>query len=130
MRKSPRAKPLDNPAFSDQNESIQAEEGISESIKDHHSPNKTLASYNGPSSLSKKDWNSLPKVQFAGTEYGSYCSLNSFLQDPEIVSADLLSQDFTGLGFNISGNMREGIYIDEVRNRGPAKESGKLRAGK
>ncbi|XP_029642970.1 uncharacterized protein LOC115217417 isoform X2 [Octopus sinensis] len=89
MRKSPRGKPLDNPAFSDNIDSIQVDEGVSESIKDHHSPN----------------------------------------MEPEVISADLLSQDFTGLGFNISGNMRNGIYIDEVRNRGPAKESGKLKAG-
>ncbi|KAF7284970.1 hypothetical protein GWI33_012751 [Rhynchophorus ferrugineus] len=41
----------------------------------------------------------------------------------------LKSQDFTGLGFNICGNMREGIYIRDILHRGPAFESGKLSPG-
>lgn len=41
----------------------------------------------------------------------------------------LKSQDFTGLGFNICGNMREGIYIKDILHRGPAFESKKLSSG-
>nr|XP_008191645.2 PREDICTED: LOW QUALITY PROTEIN: uncharacterized protein LOC103312116 [Tribolium castaneum] len=41
----------------------------------------------------------------------------------------LRSHDFTGLGFNICGNMKEGIYIKDVLHRGPASESGKLNPG-
>ena len=31
--------------------------------------------------------------------------------------------DFTGLGFNICGNMRDGIFVKDVMQRGPAAES-------
>ena len=41
----------------------------------------------------------------------------------------LQSQDIIGLGFNISGNMRDGIYVSQVQNRGPAIESGKIKVG-
>lgn len=42
----------------------------------------------------------------------------------------LTSQDFIGLGFNIAGSMRDGIFVSQVHNRGPAKESGKFKVGK
>lgn len=42
---------------------------------------------------------------------------------------ELKSQDFTGLGFTICGNMKEGIYIRDILHRGPAFESGKLNPG-
>jgi hypothetical protein len=42
----------------------------------------------------------------------------------------LTSQDFIGLGFNIAGSMRDGIFVSQVHNRGPAKESGKFQVGK
>ncbi|KAL1457672.1 hypothetical protein WDU94_007877, partial [Cyamophila willieti] len=41
----------------------------------------------------------------------------------------LRSHDFTGLGFNIYGNMRDGIYIKDVSHRGPAMESGRIQPG-
>ncbi|XP_076318356.1 uncharacterized protein LOC143229638 isoform X2 [Tachypleus tridentatus] len=41
----------------------------------------------------------------------------------------LRGHDFTGLGFNICGNMRDGIFVKDVLNRGPANESGKIKAG-
>ncbi len=41
----------------------------------------------------------------------------------------LKSQDFTGLGFNIHGNMRDGIFIKEVLSSGPARDSGKIQPG-
>lgn len=47
--------------------------------------------------------------------------------DVKIVA--LRSHDFTGLGFNICGNMKEGIYIKDLLHRGPALESGKLHTG-
>lgn len=52
------------------------------------------------------------------------------VQGPEMVSVWLQSQDIIGLGFNISGNMRDGIYVSQVHNRGPAVESGKIKVGK
>lgn len=41
----------------------------------------------------------------------------------------LRSHDFTGLGFNVNGNMRDGIYIKDVLQKGPASASGKLNPG-
>lgn len=42
----------------------------------------------------------------------------------------LRGHDFTGLGFNVTGNMRDGIFIKDILNRGPAFESGKIAQGK
>lgn len=50
-------------------------------------------------------------------------------QTEEIKIVSLKSHDFTGLGFNIYGNMRDGIFIKDILHRGPASESGKLNPG-
>ena len=42
----------------------------------------------------------------------------------------LQSQDIIGLGFNICGNLRDGIFVSQVHNRGPASESGLIKPGK
>ncbi|XP_054720971.1 nascent polypeptide-associated complex subunit alpha, muscle-specific form-like [Uloborus diversus] len=47
----------------------------------------------------------------------------------ERVTVPLRGHDFTGLGFNICGNMRDGIFVKDVLHRGPASESGKIKAG-
>ncbi|KAH1008596.1 uncharacterized protein LOC125505585 [Dendroctonus ponderosae] len=54
---------------------------------------------------------------------------DSALQSNEVKVVELKSQDFTGLGFTICGNMKEGIYIRDILHRGPAFESGKLNPG-
>ncbi|KAB0792436.1 hypothetical protein PPYR_14395 [Photinus pyralis] len=54
---------------------------------------------------------------------------DSISQIDEIHTVLLKSQDFTGLGFNIHGNMRDGIFIRDILHRGPALESGKLNPG-
>ncbi|XP_014468922.1 PREDICTED: uncharacterized protein LOC106741420 [Dinoponera quadriceps] len=41
----------------------------------------------------------------------------------------LRSRDFTGLGFNVCGNMREGIFVKDLLHRGPASESGLIHPG-
>ncbi|XP_011300106.1 uncharacterized protein [Fopius arisanus] len=41
----------------------------------------------------------------------------------------LRSRDFTGLGFNVCGNMREGIFVKDLLHRGPASESGRINPG-
>ncbi|XP_015795273.1 uncharacterized protein LOC107371642 [Tetranychus urticae] len=48
---------------------------------------------------------------------------------PEQVRVQMTGHDFTGLGFNIAGNMRDGIFIKDVLTRGPANESGLIKAG-
>ena len=56
--------------------------------------------------------------------------MSTVFQEPDIVSVWLQSQDFIGLGFNIAGSMRDGIFVSQVHNRGPAIESGKFKVGK
>jgi|688.fasta_scaffold673973_2 hypothetical protein len=51
------------------------------------------------------------------------------MKEPERVSVQLRGHDFTGLGFNVTGNMRDGIFIKDISNRGPAFESGKIAQG-
>ena len=51
-------------------------------------------------------------------------------QEPERTIVSLRGHDFTGLGFNICGNMRDGILVKDVLHRGPASESGLIKAGK
>lgn len=41
----------------------------------------------------------------------------------------LKSRDFTGLGFSICGNMRDGIYVKDLLHHGPASETGRIKAG-
>lgn len=41
----------------------------------------------------------------------------------------LRSRDFTGLGFNVCGNMLEGIFVKDLLHRGPASESGRIHPG-
>lgn len=55
---------------------------------------------------------------------------DSFIRvKPERLEVELIGRDFTGLGFNLCGNMKDGIFIKDVLNRGPANESGKVKAG-
>ncbi|RZF36421.1 hypothetical protein LSTR_LSTR010841 [Laodelphax striatellus] len=55
---------------------------------------------------------------------------DSFLRQPNVMNVvPLRSHDFTGLGFNICGNMRDGIFVKDVLHRGPASESGRIVPG-
>ncbi|CAG2176394.1 unnamed protein product, partial [Oppiella nova] len=47
----------------------------------------------------------------------------------ERLEVELIGHDFTGLGFNICGNMRDGIFVKDVLHRGPANESKLVKAG-
>ncbi|XP_035227028.1 uncharacterized protein LOC118199314 [Stegodyphus dumicola] len=49
--------------------------------------------------------------------------------EPVRTTVALRGHDFTGLGFNICGNMRDGILVKDVLHRGPASESGLIKAG-
>ncbi|XP_041352927.1 uncharacterized protein LOC121371248 [Gigantopelta aegis] len=81
----------------------------------------------------RKTWTSLPRPDIPGIQrQGSLGSLDENIlstMDPDIIGVWLHSQDFIGLGFNISGNMRDGIFVSQVHNRGPAIESGKVNVG-
>ncbi|GJQ78745.1 hypothetical protein Trydic_g2779 [Trypoxylus dichotomus] len=54
---------------------------------------------------------------------------DSVLNEGEVKVVSLRSHDFTGLGFSICGNMRDGIYIKDILHHGPASECGKLNPG-
>ncbi|XP_022329422.2 uncharacterized protein LOC111128213 [Crassostrea virginica] len=86
----------------------------------HSSENRASPPRKSWSPSSKSDL--LPKP-------GSHGSLDDLCMDPEIASCWLHSQDFVGLGFNIAGSMRDGIFVSQVHNRGPAVESGIFRVG-
>ncbi|XP_043482855.1 uncharacterized protein LOC122511569 isoform X1 [Leptopilina heterotoma] len=47
----------------------------------------------------------------------------------KVSCVSLRSRDFTGLGFNVCGNMREGIFVKDLLHRGPASESGRIHPG-
>lgn len=80
------------------------------------------------SSSPKKSWSPISKSDLP-PKPGSHGSLDDLCMDPEITSTWLHSQDFIGLGFNIAGSMRDGIFVSQVHNRGPAVESGKVHVG-
>lgn len=86
-----------------------------------------------PRDLEKKTWSSLPSSDglYGRGRKASTGSLdrNNYTGDDGLVEVWLTSQDFIGLGFNIAGSMRDGIFVSQVHNRGPAKESGKFKAG-
>ncbi|OWF54335.1 uncharacterized protein LOC110445247 [Mizuhopecten yessoensis] len=125
---------VSNPAFSDVDISL-AEEGVSYlQCKEYKgSPVKPkVPQTNGGKETSKKNWASLPVGDVPGLQRnGSVGSLDDGLMsmDPEVTSVWLQSQDFIGLGFNIAGSMRDGIFVSQVHNRGPAIESGKFKVG-
>ena len=52
-----------------------------------------------------------------------------WFQEPEVISVLLESRDMIGLGFDICGSMRDGIYVSQVHNRGPAIETGLIKIG-
>ncbi|XP_060067560.1 uncharacterized protein LOC132547778 [Ylistrum balloti] len=125
---------VSNPAFSDIDVSL-AEEGVSYvQCKEYKGspPKQKLPQTNGGKDTSKKYWVSLPSGNASGLKRnGSVGSLDDGLMsmDPEVTSVWLQSQDFIGLGFNIAGSMRDGIFVSQVHNRGPAIESGKFKVG-
>ncbi|KAK2168396.1 hypothetical protein LSH36_17g09024 [Paralvinella palmiformis] len=49
--------------------------------------------------------------------------------DSNIIVVPLLSQDIMGLGFNVDGNMKEGIFVSKLHKRGPAHDTGLISVG-
>lgn len=83
----------------------------------------------------KKTWSSLPgdRNLYRTSRRRSSCGpldRNTYPSGADdTTEVWLTSQDFIGLGFNIAGSMRDGIFVSQVHNRGPAKESGKFAIG-
>ena len=42
----------------------------------------------------------------------------------------LHATDFAGLGFTVAGTLRDGIYVKDLLNKGPAALSGRVKPGK
>ncbi|XP_063429617.1 uncharacterized protein LOC134712218 [Mytilus trossulus] len=128
-----------NPGFNDSDipaDISLAEEGVGGYIQcqEYTSPAKKKSPKSsigeGPS---HKPWSSLPTSDIPPgiQRNGSVGSFDDtfFGVDPEVSSVWLQSQDFIGLGFNIAGSMRDGIFVSQVHNRGPAVESGQFKVG-
>ena len=47
-----------------------------------------------------------------------------------MVVVPLHSQDTMGLGFNVNGNLKEGIFVSKIHKRGPTHETGLISLGK
>nr|XP_023030440.1 uncharacterized protein LOC111518268 isoform X2 [Leptinotarsa decemlineata] len=82
------------------------------------------------SEASKSKWSKWSPLSALTTKSEKRKTLDDMaLEENEAKVVALRGHDFTGLGFNICGNMKEGIYIKDVLHRGPAFESGKLSPG-
>ncbi|XP_045175048.2 uncharacterized protein LOC123536170 [Mercenaria mercenaria] len=116
-----------NPAFD-----VESGEGTPghESSREYKHGKNTYV-YGQERDLAKKTWSSLPPSDLPDVRQrkSSLGSLDKFISDNNREEVWLTSQDFIGLGFNIAGSMRDGIFVSQVHNRGPAKESGKFKVG-
>ncbi|XP_060580404.1 uncharacterized protein LOC132737170 [Ruditapes philippinarum] len=112
-----------NPAFD-------VENGDGDSSLDYKDGKNTFTNVQDRD-LAKKTWSSLPPSDMPNVRQrkSSLGSLDKFMADSNTEEVWLTSQDFIGLGFNIAGSMRDGIFVSQVHNRGPAKESGKFQVG-
>ncbi|ODN06672.1 hypothetical protein Ocin01_00036 [Orchesella cincta] len=54
---------------------------------------------------------------------------DSVVEEPQRYNVALKGHDFTGLGFNICGNMRDGIFVKDIMQRGPAAETKQILLG-
>ncbi|XP_044748805.1 uncharacterized protein LOC123309656 [Coccinella septempunctata] len=83
-----------------------------------------------PEKAGKQKWNNWAGISSITAKPEKKKTLDdSSLKEQEVKVVTLKSHDFAGLGFNICGNMKEGIYIKDILHRGPASESGKLSPG-
>ncbi|XP_065312840.1 GRIP and coiled-coil domain-containing protein-like [Gordionus sp. m RMFG-2023] len=72
---------------------------------------------------------SKPSISFTNASKKFWYNDEKYKPNSRIIKVPLKSQDVTGLGFNICGNVNDGIFIKDILNRGPAKEAGKLKTG-
>lgn len=131
---------FDNPYFKDDDGGDQgatpdaAEKGEAGFASDRGDNDNSQNSKNNSGSKLKKHkpFANIPFYSVFGQGYKKTKSMDdTFIskQQSERISVPLRGHDFTGLGFNICGNMRDGIFIKDVLHRGPASESGKIKAG-
>ncbi|XP_054710166.1 uncharacterized protein LOC129219880 [Uloborus diversus] len=121
---------FDNPYFRDQENDQDTEKGKMRSSMNKNSLRSSKVS-DFSSNKTKKSRSGKNPFTFSGGASKKQRALDdSCLQvEPERTVVSLRGHDFTGLGFNICGNMRDGILVKDVLHRGPASESGLIKAG-
>lgn len=77
----------------------------------------------------KTKWNQWSPLGVLTAKNEKKRTLDDSELEHQVKHVSLRSHDFTGLGFNICGNMKDGIFIKDILHRGPASESKKLNAG-
>lgn len=87
-----------------------------------------------PTKANEKGLSTLERVM-AAVRPGSKSSLTRTLDDTSRKSGGeesivpLHATDFAGLGFSVAGTLRDGIYVKDLLNKGPAALSGKVKPG-
>ena len=46
-----------------------------------------------------------------------------------MIEVNLIGREVTGLGFDVKGNPREGIFISNIHERGAARDSNSIQVG-
>lgn len=124
----------DNPYFRDEESSIDVvDKGRPPSaLASTDQSASTLPKSNGATKTSRTSWagKAVPfSGVFANGKKHRTMDDSCIPMEPERILVPLRGHDFTGLGFNICGNMRDGIFVKDVLNRGPANESGLIKPG-
>ncbi|KAM7299648.1 uncharacterized protein ISCGN_020214 [Ixodes scapularis] len=124
----------DNPYFRDEESSIDVvDKGRPPSaLASTDQSSSTLPKSNGATKVSRTSWagKAVPfSGVFANGKKHRTMDDSCLPMEPERILVPLRGHDFTGLGFNICGNMRDGIFVKDVLNRGPANESGLIKPG-
>ncbi|XP_064489733.1 uncharacterized protein LOC135401324 [Ornithodoros turicata] len=124
----------DNPYFRDEESAVDTTDKGRAPNASSESPQQsaTLPKTNGTTKTTWMPWTS-KAIPFSGvfTQAKRHRTMDDSClpMEPERIIVPLRGHDFTGLGFNICGNMRDGIFVKDVLNRGPANESGIVKAG-
>ncbi|XP_044009981.1 uncharacterized protein PF11_0213-like [Aphidius gifuensis] len=127
---------FDNPCFKDAttpgyNRSMERTQSVS--FVETTTPT-TAATTTTPSSKELPKWSSPWSLLASGAnnKHENRRTLDDSILVPtatRVSVVSLRSRDFTGLGFNVCGNMLEGIFVKDLLHRGPASESGRIHPG-
>lgn len=67
----------------------------------------------------------MEKIEFLKTKANYFD-----FKDVGEVSVELTGRDIIGLGFDICGNMKDGIFVQKMLNKGPANDSRLIKPGR
>lgn len=124
----------DNPYFRDEESSVDVVDKGRQpnALTSAEQPAAAFPKINGAAKASRMSWagKAAPlSGVFSSTKKHRTMDDSCLQMEPERIHVPLRGHDFTGLGFNICGNMRDGIFVKDVLNRGPANESGLIKPG-